>query len=477
MSVINTNVQSLIAQNALAQNNSQLNTSLERLSTGLQINSGADNPAGLIAVQNFNQQNTGLQTAISNAGLAGNVVGTAEGGLSEVSNLLTQLQGLVGQAANTGGLSSDQISADQIQVDSILNTINRIAGDTTFEGTHLLNGNLDYVTSGAKASALQNLQINSAVFQDNTTVAVNIKVAGSATQAVLKDTTSKGAVGSTVTLQITGSLGAVQLTFLSGASASAIAAAVNAVTSQTGVTASATISTNKLSSTALAFISQGYGSNQFVSVKTVSGGAFAISGQAASGTDATVTVNGALASANGLNVTYESSTLDLQFNLASQLNTTTTNESFTITGGGANFAFGPQVNQSGQASLGIGDVSSSSLGDYTDGFLESLGTGGTNSLTGNLDTAQNIVTAAINQVADLRGRLGAFQDYTVGSTVSSLNVAYENSSAAESSIEDTNFAAETSNLTRAQILTQSATTVLAQANATPQEALTLLRNV
>src|SRR5580704_5390185 len=127
MSVINTNVTSLIAQNVLNQNNSSLDTSLERLSTGLQINSGADNPAGLIAVESFNQENTGLTTAIANAGQAGNVVGTAEGGLSEISNLLTQLQGLVGQAANTGALSSDQVAADQLQVDSILNTVNRIA--------------------------------------------------------------------------------------------------------------------------------------------------------------------------------------------------------------------------------------------------------------------------------------------------------------------------------------------------------------
>src|SRR5271170_6097250 len=163
MSVINTNVSSLIAQNNLAQNNQALSTSLERLSTGLQINSGADNPSGYIAVQSFNQENTGLTTAINNAGLASNVIGTASGGLSEVSNLLTQLQGLLGQAANTGGLSTDQVSADQLQVDSILQTINRIAGNTNFQGKALLNGNLDYVTSGLKSSAVQNLKVNSAL--------------------------------------------------------------------------------------------------------------------------------------------------------------------------------------------------------------------------------------------------------------------------------------------------------------------------
>ena len=148
MSIINTNVSSLIAQNALAANNASLSTSLERLSTGLRINTGADDPAGLIASQSLQQEQTGIQTAINNASLAGNVIGTAEGGLNEVSSLLTQLQGLIGQAANSGGLSADQVSADQLQVDSILSTINRIAESTTFEGSSLLNGNLAYTTSG-----------------------------------------------------------------------------------------------------------------------------------------------------------------------------------------------------------------------------------------------------------------------------------------------------------------------------------------
>src|SRR5271156_4366282 len=170
MSVINTNVNSLIAQRSLAQNNANLNTSLQRLSTGLQINSGADNPAGLIAGLSLQQEQTGIQTAINNASLAGNVIGTAEGGLNEVSSLLTQLQGLVGQAANSGGLSSDQVSADQLQVDSILSTVNRISQSTTFEGRQLLNGNLAYTTSGVAASALGNVQVNSALIPDGGTV-------------------------------------------------------------------------------------------------------------------------------------------------------------------------------------------------------------------------------------------------------------------------------------------------------------------
>jgi flagellin len=473
MSVINTNVSSLIAQNILGQNNAALDTSLERLSTGLQINSGADNPSGYIAVQSFNQENTGLTTAINNAGLAGNVIGTASGGLNEVSSLLTQLQGLLGQAANTGGLSSDQVSADQLQVDSILSTINRIAGNTDFQGKALLNGNLDYVTSGLKASALQNLQINSALVPQTGPLAVNVDVTGAATKADIVSTLTT--IGSSaVTLEINGNLGSVELTFAS-TSAIGVAAAINGVSDQTGVTASASLSSTG-NSKSLALISEGYGSAQFVSVKATTGN-YAFDNTSGTGTDASVTVNGSQANVQGLAVSYSTSGLDLDFDLATGLNTSGKTEQFYVTGGGATFALGPDVNDAGRVSIGIGNVSTASLGDATDGYLNTLATGGINSLTSNnLSTAQNIVTSAIQQVADLSGRLGAFQDYTIGSTVAALNVAYENSSAAESSIEDTNFAAETANLTRAQILSQAATTVLAQANARPQQALTLLQN-
>src|SRR3954453_18847314 len=106
MSRINTNVSSLIAQRVFRKNSDSLTTSLQRLSTGLKINSGADDPAGLIASENLKSEQTGITTAIDNANRATNIIGTAEGGLSEVSNLLTQLQGLVSQSANSGGLSA-----------------------------------------------------------------------------------------------------------------------------------------------------------------------------------------------------------------------------------------------------------------------------------------------------------------------------------------------------------------------------------
>src|SRR5688572_17933749 len=154
MSRINTNVSSLIAQRVLRKNNDALNTSLERLSTGLKINRGADDPAGLIASENLRSEKTGIAQAIENAERASNIIGTAEGGLTEVSSLLNELQSLVGQAANSGGLSVEEQQANQLQVDSILGSINRISGATACQGAKLLNGNYAYGTSSVTTSAL-----------------------------------------------------------------------------------------------------------------------------------------------------------------------------------------------------------------------------------------------------------------------------------------------------------------------------------
>ncbi len=126
-------------------------------------------------------------------------------------------------------------------------------------------------------------------------------------------------------------------------------------------------------------------------------------------------------------------------------------------------------------SLGIETVTTGNLGDNTDGFLSALKSGGTaNVINGDLTKAQTIVDTAIKQVAAQRGRLGAFQRNVVQSTISNLGVTLENVAAAESQIRDTDFAEETANLTRQQILGQAATQALALANAQPQAVLQLL---
>ncbi|MFI5380004.1 MAG: flagellin [Tepidisphaerales bacterium] len=468
MSRINTNVTSLIAQRVLNRNNNSLSQSLERLGTGLKINSGKDDPAGLIASENLQSETTGINAAISNAQRADNIVGTADGGLSEVSSLITQVQGLVNQAANSGGLSAAEVSANQLQVDSILSTINRVASSTSFLGMQLINGNYVYTTANVNATNFSSVKVNAARLPDNQSVNVDVAVTQSARTGTVGYTGGALGAGNPVTIEIGGNQGTEQVSFAGGTTVAQMVTAVNALKNATGVSAIS-------SGGDLGLYSTGFGSDQYVSLTTQSGTFVPTAGKAY-GRDATVTVNGAAATAKGLDVSYRSSDLDLAITLGTAFNTVG-NDNFDITGGGMNFALASKVNEGGKASLGIGSVTTGSLGDGATGFLNSLASGGANSLSsGNLITAQKIVDSAVTQVSQLRGRLGAFQKFTLSSTINSLGVALENASAAQSAISDTDFAAETSNLTRSQILSQAAGTVLAQANSTPQMALTLLKS-
>ena len=151
------------------------------------------------------------------------------------------------------------------------------------------------------------------------------------------------------------------------------------------------------------------------------------------------------------------------------------NTSFEVTGGGATFSISPTISLSGLETIGMSEVSTAKLGSQGLGFLSSLGSGLTNDLSsGNFATAQRVLRQATDQIASLRGRLGGFQKDTLASTIRSLRIANENVMAAESAIRDADFAVETSNLTRAQILVNSTTSVLQIANAQPQNALALL---
>src|SRR5436190_1196005 len=175
MSRINTNISSLQAMHTLTKNQSDLSTRLTRLSTGLKINTGKDAPAGLIASETLRSEINGIHQAIDNSQRAGNVVNTAEGALSEVSSLLLEVQSLTNQAANSGALSPEEIKANQLQVDAILNSVNRISNTAQFNGVKLLNGELDYTTSGVDATAIDNLQLNAAKLPDNGTVTVIVQ--------------------------------------------------------------------------------------------------------------------------------------------------------------------------------------------------------------------------------------------------------------------------------------------------------------
>jgi len=470
----------MVAVRVLNANNASLQTSLQRLSTGYRINSGKDDPAGLIASENLRAEQQATSTAISNAQRADNLIGTAEGSLGEISNLLVSLQGLVGNAANKAGLSQDEKDANQLQVDSILSTINRISNAAAFEGVKLLNGGFDYTTSGlSTASAFTNVTINSAKV-GSSALAVTVGVVTAAKTGWLDSTLASTGIASATTLSIAGNLGTVQLSFAKDTKASAIAASINQFSNSTGVTASATAA-----NTTLSVLTSGYGTSQFVSVNSSSPTAVTTAdsaGKAGSinyGGNAALTVNGTAATSDGLHVKIVSPNLDVDFTLNTAANVASKTKTFGITGGGATFSLGAQVNAANLASLGIASVNTASIGKTVSGgtvlTLSDLGAGKTAAVnTGDTTVAQQIVSQAVKDVAGMRGRLGAFQKNVLGSTINSLNVALENVSSSQSAIRDTDFATETANLTRSQILSQAATNVLAQANAAPQSVLKLL---
>jgi len=475
MARINTNVASLTAQRGLARTQRQLADTLQRLSTGLRINRGADDPAGLIASEGLRSEISGIRQAIDNSSRASNVIATAEAALSEVASLLLNIKDLIVEAANSGALSREEIEANQLQVDSAVESITRISNTTTFAGLQLLNGSLDYLTSGVDTSAIKALQINQANFGSNDYIPVQVNVLTSARVAQLEFQTS--AITNSVTLEITGNTGVEVLTFTSATAASAIAFAVNRISDVTGVRASLINSANPASG--IVFASTGYGSRSFVSVRAQAGTFATVDGngnttERAVGVDALASINGALTVADGLNVKLNTTGLDVELTLDASFGAGST--SFAITGGGAKFQLGPQVSSNAQVNIGISSVAASKLGDLDTGFLSDLVTGGTASLVGgDAATASRIVERAIRQVSVLRGRLGAFERNTLQTNINSLSVALENVTASESSIRDADFAAETAALTRAQILTQAGTSVLATANATPQSVLQLLQ--
>src|SRR3954471_3944814 len=401
MSRINSNLASLQAQHTLARNQTDLSTRMQRLSTGLKINSGKDAPAGLIASETLRSEITGIRQAMDNSQRAGNVINTAEGALSEVSSLLLEVQSLTNQAANTGALSPDEVKANQLQVDAILNSVNRISNTTQFNGVKLLNGSLDYTTSGVASTAIDTLQVNSAKIPDNGSVTVVVQVVASAQLAEV-DFAASGIGAAPVTIQVGGNAGVEQLSFAASTHNSAIAVAINQITAATGVSA-------VLSGGALRITSTAYGSKQFVSVQSVVG---TFTNGKDTGQDAQVNINGTKAEVDGLTASVRSENLDVKLDLDSVFGTTIDplGTTFTVTGGGAKFQLGSQVNRQGQINIGIGAVSTSNLGSGIYGYLSSLGSGGANSLlSSNTIQSQKIITAAIRQVADLRGRLGALQ--------------------------------------------------------------------
>jgi len=253
---------------------------------------------------------------------------------------------------------------------------------------------------------------------------------------------------------------------------------VDSGTSDGGVALAENYDLGDVVGTGLDFLSVRYGASEFVSVKALEG-TFQTTNAAGEikdrdvGTDANVRLNGIQAITDGLDVSINTSVLDLSFTLASTA-ATTDDLDFRIISGGAQFQLGPDVVSNQQARLGIRSLSTAKLGGVT-GRLFKLRSGEEFDLNSDVKSAASVVDEVITQVTTLRGRLGAFQKTTLDSNIASLKDALENLTDAESSIRDADFAAESASLTRAQILVQSGISVLSMANSNPQNVLALLR--
>jgi flagellin len=508
MSTINTNVQSMVAQRVLNQTNNNLNNTLEKLSTGLRINSGKDDPAGLIASENLRSEKTSLKAAIGNAERADQVMNIAEGGLKEVNSLLRELQSLVTTSANEAGLSEEEKKANQQEVDAILSSIDRISQTTSFQGEKLLNGNFDFTVT-EQSGAIDSVNVTRAN-ADGGSITAEASVTASAQRGGLYLSTggaldlsasSSTAPDETFTIEVAGAKGSKEFSFTSGTTNSGMAQAINSYSEVLGVSA-------KASSTGLRIDSSAYGSEEFVSVNVVDDGdiqgADGIHNLSANNTnvlgaqvdtftnligtttkdngqDVEALVNGQKVASTGRQLNINLDNLEAEVLLSesggSTLDAQSTGSNATLfkASEGATFNIGPDVNIANKVTTGIQSVSTNKLGDSAIGYLDELASGNSaNMVDGDLTKAQKIVNESIKQVSELRGRIGAFQKNTLQPTINNLNVTLENTSAAESSIRDTDFAKTTADLTRQQILQQSATNTLSIANNGPRNVLSLL---
>lgn len=473
---INTNIAAMNALRNLGVSGDEFGKSITRLSTGLRINSAADDPAGLIISENFKAQLSGIDQALRNNQDAINYAKTAEGALSEVNKLLNDARTLAVAAGNTGALDSASAQADQAQLNSIVSSIDRIASTTTFGSKHLLDGSAGVnasVSNGTNFSALQFTgQFSASAITTNS--AVTVAVTTAATKANVASKTFSFATTTLAAGSFT--INGVSFNTTTSDTVGGLVNAINAAQGQTGVTASYT------TGGAITLTQQSYGSGNAVTLSDANGVLLASAGTStAKGVDAvgTATVTNASGSLVTVNFTggkYGNSALKLTdsdgnaITLTEGGNAVGSSLAGQLTVGTANFQIGANAGQT--TSLSLGNYASSQLGAgaVSGKNLSNLdittATGATNAL--------KVIDQAIADVSKGRGDIGNFQRNVLESNIRALGVAKENISASESSITDIDIAQEMTNYTKLQILQQSGLSVLGQANSAPSSVLKLL---
>jgi flagellin len=453
--VINTNVMSLNAQRNLATSGGQLAQSLQRLSSGLRINSAKDDAAGLAISERMTTQVRGMNQAIRNSNDGISLAQTAEGALAEVANNLQRIRELAVQARNATNSDSDRAALDA-EVQQRIAEIGRVASQTEFNGLRLLDGSFTEQVFQVGANFGQTISVSS--ISSATTKALGLN-GGSLTDYVATGTAVAGALAAGDLTINDVDIGAVSR------DAAALAAAING--SGAGVTATAAATTVD-------------GGN--LTAGTVSG--LTINGETVGDVTVTADAAGATALAGAINTALSDGGIT---SVAAEVDGTTVNlvaeDGTTITVGGTVTNSGltaastySSVTLTSQQAFTIGGTTPTNAG-LTAGDAAATATAYTavNVLTADsADTVLRVIDDALTTVNGSRADLGAVQN-RFESVVANLSTTVENLSASRSRILDADFAAETAALTRAQVLQQAGVAMLAQANAMPQNVLQLLR--
>lgn len=487
---INTNIASLYAQNNVANSQSALATSIQRLSSGLRINSAADDAAGMAIAARMTSQIGGLNQAAQNANDGISLSQTAQGALSQVTSDLQTMRNLAVQAANGTNSSSDraslQASISQLQAD-----ISNIASNTQYNGLNLLDGTLTNVQFQVGANANQTIDASIGSAAANAMGNYQVNVVGTMTAAATAASTATTNGVAAQTLTITGNGATATATVASNASAYAIAQAVNTSTASgnTNVTATALTTATLGGFTAGGAVSFSLaGTNgtavniaaTMTSATDVTGLAAAINAQSSTtGITAVANTNNgtlSLTQAQGYDISLTGYT---NAGSAATLTGSTGVAANLTSGANDNSTVGGQVTFNGSngytvTTTAAGTVAAASSAGSLVAVSSIDVTKMTNGIPVGANSALSVVDSAINYVNGLDAQLGALQNRFTNAQ-SSLTTTSTNLQAARSRIQDTDFAAETANLTHNQVLQQAGTAMLAQANAMPNSVLTLLK--
>ncbi len=477
--VLNTNVSSINAQRSLLKVNTDLGVTFQRLSSGLRINSAKDDAAGLQISNNLSSQINGLTVAIRNANDGISLAQVAEGALQESTNILQRIRDLSIQSASDVNGPTER-SALQSEVTQLIAELGRIADTTRFGSTQLLDGSF----------SSKQIQVGA---QANETIAVSIADARATSLGTHILTTAGTIVGDTVStvanaiaaetdLSLTTAEGgtAANIAYALDSSAADIASAINTAANGIGIIATAS---NSTSLTALSAA----GDVTF----TLNGSAIAATVTNPNDLTAVAAAINGSSSASGVTATFSSSN-----NLSSLTLTTTDGRDIALsaftnnTAGNDSITIGADTLTEGGTIIGnvVGTVSlASSKGQITTGtagtdvFANASSTSSFTSVESvdistflGAQSAIAVVDASIRKIDSQRADLGAVQNRFL-STISNLGSIIESASAARSRITDTDYAVETANLAKNQVLQQAGLSVLAQANASSQSILSLLQ--